>query len=173
MKLSTINTIVRTLNDEEVRYIIVGGLAVVVHGYGRLTIDLDMVLKLEYDNIIKAFRALKNIGYFPRVPIKAEEFADRKKREWLIEEKDMKVLNFFSDNHRETPIDIFVQEPFNFDETYEKACLENLEDGEVFRYADIDTLILMKQLAGREKDHDDITHLNIIRNDVDNDREPA
>ena len=35
------------LNEAGVRYVIVGGLAVVLHGYPRFTADLDIVLDLE------------------------------------------------------------------------------------------------------------------------------
>lgn len=34
--------VLRTLNEHEVRYLVVGGLAVVAHGYVRFTKDLDL-----------------------------------------------------------------------------------------------------------------------------------
>jgi len=47
MKLADVAAILRALNDADVRYLIVGGLAVIAHGYVRYTADLDIVLRLE------------------------------------------------------------------------------------------------------------------------------
>lgn len=35
------------LNDMQVRYVVVGGLATVLHGYARLTADIDLMVDLE------------------------------------------------------------------------------------------------------------------------------
>ena len=40
MKLASIEAIVRALNGADVPFLVVDGLAVVAHGYGRQTIDL-------------------------------------------------------------------------------------------------------------------------------------
>jgi hypothetical protein len=36
------------------------------------------------------------------------------------------VLNFWCDRHRDTPVDVFVTEPFNFDEEYGRALVKLL-----------------------------------------------
>jgi len=51
MEARSIEAIVRALNDGEVQYLIVGGLAVNAHGFERLTRDVDLVIGLESDNI--------------------------------------------------------------------------------------------------------------------------
>ncbi len=48
MKLASLEAIVRVLNDAHARYLVVGGLAVAAHGYGRATFDVDA----EYDNAL-------------------------------------------------------------------------------------------------------------------------
>ncbi len=162
MKLSDLHSIIRVLHEDRVKYLLVGGLAVVAHGYGRMTYDADIVVKLDPQNIIKAFKALARIGYRSRLPITAEQFADKATRDGWIRDKGMVVLNMWSDSHRETPVDLFVDEPFVFDDVYNKAPEESLQEGIPFRFADIDTLIQMKRKAGREKDMDDIRHLEMI-----------
>jgi hypothetical protein len=47
MKLSTFEAIVKALGDAQVRFIVVGGVAVAAHRYGRLTHHLDLVIRLE------------------------------------------------------------------------------------------------------------------------------
>ncbi len=69
MKLASLEAIFRTLNEAGVRYLVVGGLAVNAHGYQRLTNDLDLVIQLQRDNILAAFRALEDLDYQTSVPI--------------------------------------------------------------------------------------------------------
>lgn len=165
MKLEAFQQIVETLNAAKVKFILVGGLAVAIHGYGRVTYDVDLVIQLMPENITKAFAALAKLSYRPRVPITADQFADGFLRKKWIEEKDMMVLNLFSDLYYSTPIDIFVKEPFDFEEAYSRAAIESLEDETVFRVVDIETLINMKIEAGRDKDLDDVSHLKVLRDE--------
>jgi len=57
MKVASFEAIVRALNDVEVRFVVVGGLEVVVHGYGRVTRDVDLVIQLQPDAICRVFNA--------------------------------------------------------------------------------------------------------------------
>lgn len=166
MKLHSVETIVSVLNEAGIRYLIAGGLAVNAHGYSRLTRDVDLVLALEADNVIRAFEALGAAGYRPVVPINAQEFADASTRQHWIDEKGMKVLGFFSDAHQETPLDVFVYEPFDFEAEFAASLKEELLPGLEVRFVSIPTLISMKQAANRPKDIDDIQHLRWILEDL-------
>lgn len=166
MELSALQVIAGHLHDAHVRYIMVGGMAVVAHGYGRMTFDIDIVIKLDRQNVLLAFSALAKAGYRPRVPITPEQFADASSREALIKEKGMMVLNLWSDQYRDTAVDIFVSEPFDFDSAEKSALCESLEDGTPVRFANIQTLIQMKKRAGREKDLDDVRHLEKLADET-------
>lgn len=163
MKLADVEAAVRALDAAQVRYIVAGGLAVVLHGYGRTTYDLDLVIQLKPANLLAAFNALKALSYRPLVPITSEQFADPAMRQAWIEQKGMKVLNFWSDVHRETNIDVFVTEPFDFDAEYERAYVLEFIPGSKLRVASIATLIAMKRAAGRRKDLADIEELQNIQ----------
>jgi hypothetical protein len=39
-----IRNLVRKLVAADVRFVVVGGVAVVLHGYARLTVDLDLIV---------------------------------------------------------------------------------------------------------------------------------
>ena len=142
-----------------------GGLVVGAHGYPRLTMDVDLVVQLRADNIVAAFHALAGLGYSPLVPVTAEAFADKAQRERWIEEKGMQVLNFFSDQHKATSVDVFVTEPFDFDTEYGNALRDELAPGLPVGFVSIPTLIRMKEAAGRPRDLDDIQHLRWILNE--------
>lgn len=162
MKLSSLESIVRALNDAAVPFIVVGGLAVVAHGYGRLTQDLDLVIRLEPDTVRKAFRALAALGYQPRVPVTADGFADPQQRARWIAEKGMTVLNFHSDQHRETPVDVFTKEPFDFPAEYAAAMVEDVAPGVPVRIVRLASLLRLKQEAGRPQDLADIAELRTL-----------
>lgn len=166
MKVQSIRAIMQALNQRDVRFLVVGGLAVVAHGYGRVTFDLDLVLDLQPENIRQAWFALESLGFRPRVPVTADQFSDAALRAQWVREKGMTVLNLYSELHPATAVDIFASEPFDFSATLAKAERAPLGDGADFSYVDLDTLILMKQLAGRAKDLDDIEQLRRLRDET-------
>lgn len=159
VKLASFEAIVRALNDAEVRYLVAGGLAVNAHGYLRFTKDVDFIIQLVPDNVERAFSALEILGYKPLVPVTATQFADEATREGWIRDKHMQVLQLWSDTHRETPVDIFVREPFAFDHEYSNALIKPLYGSVEVRFVTIPTLIAMKELAGREQDKIDVEYL--------------
>ena len=163
MRLNSVEQIFRALNDAGVKYLVAGGLAVNAHGYLRFTKDVDFVLRLQADNIGRAFTALERIGYRPSVPVTGEQFADPEQRQSWIEKKGMQVLQFWSDAHRETPVDVFVTEPFPFDEEYRRALIKPLYGDIEVRFVSIPTLIRMKEVAGRAQDRIDIENLRLIQ----------
>jgi hypothetical protein len=163
MEVRSVEAIVRALNSADVRYLIVGGLAVNAHGFVRLTRDVDIVLALEPSNATRGLQALIDIGYQMSVPAKPEEFADAATREDWRRNKQMIVLKLWSDDHRRTPIDIFVYEPFDF--VKEVAVAANLDvcPGVQAPVVSLRTLLEMKRAAGRPHDLIDIEELQRIR----------
>jgi hypothetical protein len=162
MKLTSLEAILQALNDADARYLVVGGLAVAVHGYGRLTFDLDLVVQLQPENLKRALSALESLGYRPLVPVTASDFADPDIRASWIEEKGAVVFQLHSDRHKETRIDIFVSEPFDFEEEYRNALIGRLAPGLTIRVVCLDTLIRMKEQSGRPKDQEDIRQLRML-----------
>jgi hypothetical protein len=81
----------------------------------------------------------------------------------------MTVLSFFSDLHRETPVDVFVHVPFDFDAEYGNAMQGEVLPGVHMRFVSIATLIAMKEAADRPRDRDDVQHLRWILEDESRD----
>jgi hypothetical protein len=159
MEVRSIEIIVRSLNAAKVQYLIVGGLAVGAHGYNRLTVDVDLVIGLEPDNIKRALHALQSAGWRMSIPVTAEDFADPKLRESWRKTKGMIVLKLWSDEHRRTPVDIFVYEPFDFKKEFARAKWESVAGKTRAPIVAYKTLLAMKKSAGREKDLLDIKAL--------------
>ena len=162
MNLESLQAVIREFNTRGVRYVIAGGLAVSAHGYVRTTMDIDIAIDLVTDNVEATFRALASIGYQPIVPVTAQSLADPLERRRWISEKGMQVLNFFSDQHKATAVDIFVVEPFDFQTEYDGALVANIGADLQARFISIQSLILMKEAAGRPRDLDDAQHLRWI-----------
>jgi hypothetical protein len=161
MKLKSAQSVFKALIDAEVRFIVVGGLAVNVHGLMRMTLDIDLVVQLVPENIRRTFDALKSAGYRPTVPITAGDFGNAKKRKSWIKEKGMRVLRFYNDKHRETPVDLLVSEPFSFVGEYKRAVIRTLEGVGDIRIVSLPTLLRMKKIAGRAQDIADLDNLRL------------
>jgi hypothetical protein len=167
MKLASVAAVLEALNRGNVRVLVVGGLAVNAHGYLRFTKDADLAIELVPENIERAFRALASLGYRPHAPVTAAQFADPAVRASPIRDKEMKVLQFWSDAHRETPVDVFVIEPFDFVTEYAATLSDVVKTPDRpplnVRYVRIPTLITMKETAGHPRDLDDAQHLRWIQ----------
>jgi hypothetical protein len=162
MKLASVEAIARALDAAGVPFIVVGGLAVVAHGFGRQTQDIDIVIRLQPESVRNAFGALETLGYRPLIPVTADGFSNPEQRARWIKEKGMTVLSFHSERHRETPVDIFVIEPFDFEEEYPLALVEQLAEGVPVRILRLHSLLRLKQEAGRPQDLADIAELRLL-----------
>lgn len=159
MEVRSVEAIVKALNDAGVEYLIVGGLAVNAHGYERLTVDVDLVIGLQRENILRGLQALLAIGYRMSIPVTPEEFSRPELRDQWRRDKNMLVLHLQSDQHRRTPVDIFVHEPFDFRLEHGRAKWETLGSGAQVPIVCYETLLAMKRQAGRPKDMLDIEAL--------------
>ena len=169
MRIQDAQAIFRALNEANVRYLVVGGIAVIAHGYVRLTVDLDIVLHLEPENVMRAMQALEAIGYHPLVPVQATEFADAEKRRHWIEEKNMIVFQMRHSDPESTRLDIFVKEPFPFNHEYERAYWDEVE-GVRIPIVCYDELLNLKRRSGRAQDLLDIEHLLAMEDKKENEQ---
>lgn len=163
MEVRSIEAIIGALNSANVRYLIVEGLAVNAYGYERLTRDVDLVIGLEPENIIRGLRTLQGIGYRMSIPISPEQFAEPERRDTWRKAKGMVVLRLWSDLHKRTPIDLFVYEPFGFDQEYRAARWEPVTGEIKAPIVQYGTLMEMKRRAGRPQDMADIAELEQLQ----------
>jgi len=150
------------LNGANVRYVVVGGLAVVLHGHPRLTADVDIVLDLEPSAAHRALKALTGLGLKARPPVDPLAFADPRQREAWIAEKGMTVFTLFSPQNPLLSLDLFVREPMPFEDFWARAKTLDL-NGVMVRIASLDDLITMKRAVGRPQDLMDIEALEAIK----------
>ena len=157
-----IKNIFRTLNNEEVRYLVVGGVAVNLYGVVRATADIDIVVKLSHENVLRLSKAMDRLGYVPKIPVTIEDFADPEKRESWIRDKGMIVFSLYRPPRTLGSIDVFVREPFDFEEAYSRRHVEVVGDIEI-PLVSIDDLIYLKKEAARTQDLADIEALEALK----------
>lgn len=166
MTHGSFEAIFAALNAAGARYLVVGGVAVVLHGHPRLTADLDLVVALDPENVHAALRALRDLGYAPRLPVAAEDLADPERRAEWVRTKHMTVFSLASPKHPATEVDLFVEEPFPFDEGHARATWVDLGALRV-PVACIADLVAMKRRAGRPQDLEDVRRLEAIARELE------
>jgi len=171
MRVNSVEAVFTVLNQADVRYLVVGGLAVNAHGYGRATFGIDLVVDLTPGNVGSLFQALGKLGYQPLVPVGAADFSDPSIRSQLRVEKGMVVLQFYSEQHRATRVGVFADMPFDFKEERDRAVYEDVKDGVGVPVVSLPTLIQMKKQAGRPKDLDDLGALRWLAAEANNGRQ--
>lgn len=154
--------VIKALNKNKVRYAVAGGVAVVLYGYPRLTLDLDLIVELSKKNLDKFFDTLYNLEYRPKVPVTKEEFKSKKKRQEWIQKKGMVVFSFFHLKDHLKLIDVFVTEPIRFSDIEKKLQKIKTKDL-IVPTVSIEHLKKLKLLAGRDKDLMDVRQLEEIQ----------
>lgn len=149
------------LDRADVRFVVVGGLAVVIQGFARLTADVDLVIDLDAANVRRALDALLARGLRPLLPVTAMDFADEAiRREW-VETRNLEVFSMRDPANPLLVVDLFAREPIPFEELWSRADTVTL-GGRTIRVASIEDLIRMKRSAGRPQDAVDIQRLEEI-----------
>lgn len=148
--------VLKALNKGKVKYVVAGGVAVSLHGVGRSTADLDIIIDMSPLNIKRLFSTFKKIGFVPKVPVTADQFMIKKNRAKWIKEKNMKVFSFVNLNNPIELVDIFVIEPIPYHKARKMLITEKELSVPVLA---IDDLIRLKKKAGRDQDLLDISDL--------------
>ena len=137
---------IQALNDNEVRYILVGGFSVILHGYSRTTGDIDIWVERTSDNYQKIKAAFLQFG-MPVFDMIEENF---------LMHKNWDVFTF---GNPPSAIDLMVAvKGLDFKESFKKAVLFE-DDNLIIRTIHKDDLISAKKAAGRPKDLDDLQNL--------------
>lgn len=135
---------IELLNENEVRYLVVGGYAVAFHGYPRYTKDLDVWIELSRENAKKIVLALERFG-FGSLDLKADDFL----------ESDQVIQLGYPPNR----IDILTAlKGIEFDECYQ-ARVEVEIQGLSVAFVDLESLKKNKKATGRPQDLADAQNL--------------
>lgn len=134
------------LDRSEVRYVLIGGLAAVLHGVPRATLDVDLLIEASRINATRLLSALRDTGLGTAHLIDEDEL--------LANE-----ITLFEDLIR---VDVFLRIPgVSFDEAWAAHQAKKI-DSTTVHVASIETLIASKRAKGRPKDLDDVAALESL-----------
>lgn len=135
---------IQLLNDNQVKYLVIGGYAVAVHGYPRYTKDIDVWIEMSLENAEKLMVALTEFG-FGSLGLTTEDF----------QASDQIIQLGYPPNR----IDL-ITTPDGIDfETCYQAKIEVIIDNIPVNFIDLDNLRKNKQASGRLQDLADLENL--------------
>lgn len=146
-------SLLRSLNALDVRYVVIGATAFPVHGYARSTLDIDIFIEPTATNAERALAALAKVGY----DVSDVSIDDLLTKKLLIRQYIL-----------ETDIHPFVA-GVTFDNVWRHRVEDRIGDTPA-SFASLDDLIRMKRAAGRPKDLEDLRVLEMIRSEVSSER---
>ena len=154
--------ILEGLYKSKVRYLIAGGLSVNLYGVPRMTQDIDIVIAMDRENVLKITFLLKELGYVTRLPVSPDDLANPDKVKDWIENKNLKAFSFYHKNENYKVIDIVLVHPLNFEKSFKNRTVKRAKDIDIY-LASIDDVVKMKEFSGRPQDLSDIEMLNKVR----------
>jgi predicted nucleotidyltransferase len=135
---------IESLNDKHVRYLVVGGYAVALHGHPRYTKDLDIWVELSRENAQALIQALGQFG-MGSLGLTEEDF--------LVPDQVVQI------GYPPDRIDILVSiSGVEFRECYDRR-VEVLLDGVNVHFIDLEHLKQNKKASGRLQDLADLENL--------------
>lgn len=152
-----------TLTAAEVDYVVAGGVAAVLHGVERVTLDLDLAVQMTPANLQRFLRVMAGQGLTPRAPVPPEMLLDDRARAELVREKHALVFTFHDLADPLWQVDVFLTPELSFEELNRDAVPVDLH-GQMVRIVSIPRLIALKQRVQppRDKDQLDIAQLRRI-----------
>ncbi len=152
--------IIQALSRAGVAFIVCGGVAVVLHGVERMTLDLDISLRMEEANIQTFLEVMQQSGLVPRTPVSSELLLDPDKVSWMVKEKNALVFTFIDLENPYRQVDVFLTSKNSYESLAPHTV--NIElDGQRFLMVSREKLIEMKREVNpmRTKDLSDIQAL--------------
>ncbi len=134
----------QSLNDNGVRYLVIGGYAVAFHGHPRYTKDMDVWIAMDAENAANMVRALEQFG-FASLGLKEEDF--------LVAGQIIQL------GYPPNRIDVFVTVAgVDFESCYAARVQEKVE-GVLVNFIDLESLKRNKMAVGRHQDLADVENL--------------
>lgn len=146
------------LEEQKVRYLICGELAVNIYGIPRMTADIDLLLDFNEQNLLAFENVMNEIGYKPTLPIKLSSLFEFEKRKSFKDEKNLIAFSFFNQANNLMSVDVLLYLPITFEELWKNKTIRKFETTEVYLVC-VEDLIALKEYSGREQDKQDVFYL--------------
>ncbi|HEY6006261.1 MAG TPA: hypothetical protein VIV57_25505 [Anaeromyxobacter sp.] len=150
--------VLAALSRAGVPFVVVGGLAVNLHGVPRFTADVDVAVAFEGGELARAAEVLERLGLRCRLPVSRIDLADADTVRSWIADRNLSAVTFADPDEPLREVDLVVASPIPFEEMA-RTAVQMSAAGVAFAVASIDALIRMKSGTGREQDASDVDAL--------------
>ncbi len=145
-----------------VDYVLIGGLAVSIHGIERATMDIDVTVAMEPDNLSALVAMARELGMSPVLPVPLESLTDLDQLARWHRERNLQAFALRAPGLAGVTLDVLLYPPVEYGQLRKRAV--TFQAGEVpIVVACVDDLIALKQALGRPIDLADIEHLKRLR----------
>lgn len=161
-----IAVLLQSLSDEQVQYVLVGWLAVQLHGFLRSTFDIDLVLAMNDENIVRFIAVAKRYSLVPTIPVPIDSLRNASQIDQWHREKGMLAFALREPQIGGGVVDVLVRPAVPFDRLKANAVAGELFSRQVW-IASIDDLLAMKRISNRPKDQLDVVAMEKIKRGED------
>lgn len=148
----------QNLESENIRYMLVGGLAMNLYGVPRSTMDVDIVLAMDKDNLRAFLDMAKQMDMQPVAPVSMEDFLDPVVRKSWVKDKNMIAFGLRPPDPSAPTVDVLIDPPLDINAALKRMKSQNIGNCRVY-LASLKDLIILKEKTGRAQDRADIEHL--------------
>lgn len=117
---------IRGLTEHRVDFVLCGGLACVLHGSERTTFDIDILVRMDRDNLQRLIGFVRAHRLTPRIPEPVDSLLNPEKRkQWLLEKGAL--VYALSGKNGLVQLDVFLDYPIPFAELSSRAVIFEAE----------------------------------------------
>lgn len=104
-----------TLTECEVEFVVGGGVACVLHGVERVTLDLDVAVQMDSSNLRRLIGAVEKLKLQPRIPVSLADIGDPEFVRSMVVEKKALVFSLADFDRPLRHLDIFLDPKLSFE----------------------------------------------------------
>lgn len=151
-----VRDVTRALEEANVPYCVVGGLAVNLHGIPRTTFDVDLVVPREAGPLRRCREALESLGLVCRLPLTLEALAEE--TDEALRARNLIAATFTDPSNPLHEVDVLVTPSIRGADLVARSVVRESAELSV-RVVSLPDLVAMKRAAGRAQDLADLRHL--------------
>jgi len=153
-------SLLTALSDSHADFIVAGGVACVLQGVERVTLDLDLALRFTPKSLSGFLEVMTDFGLVPRAPVSAEILADPKARKAIVDTKHAIVFTFLDPDDPFWHVDVFLTDELSYPTLRGSCDKVELDDCSILILSKQKLLELKKAIRPpRSKDQLDMTEL--------------
>ena len=146
------------LESANIRYMLVGGLAMNLYGVPRSTMDVDIVLAMDQDNLRAFLDMAKQMNMQPVAPVSVADLLNPAVRKSWVKDKNMVAFGLRPADPSAPTVDVLIDPPLDIEAALKRVKSQTIGNCRVF-LASLEDLIILKEKTGRAQDRADIEHL--------------